>query len=195
MNELKQKPVARSNIGEKELDRLQTQFEHVEESITDMTLDKMNEAPKKELEPQTKLARSEIDEMKQIYLKPKCTINVNQKFNEKFRADYEFDKEYVQFIAENNESKGDAIELWTRKYGGKPAEMWTVPVNKPVWGPRYLAEQIRGCTYHRLVMDEKKTTGYDEKGNQHYGVMAVDTTVNRLDARPVSSKKSIFMGA
>jgi len=195
MNELKQKPVARSNIGEKELDRLQTQFEHVEESITDMTLDKMNEAPKKELEPQTKLARSEIDEMKQIYLKPKCTINVNQKFNEKFRADYEFDKEYVQFIAENNESKGDAIELWTRKYGGKPAEMWTVPVNKPVWGPSYLAEQIRGCTYHRLVMDEKKTTGYDEKGNQHYGVMAVDTTVNRLDARPVSSKKSIFMGA
>ena len=195
MNELKQKPTPKSNIAAQEVERLSNQFSHTEDSIKDMTLDKMNEAPKQEVEPQTKLARSEIDSMPQVYLKPDRTINVNQKFNEKFRSDYEFDKEYVQFIAENNEIKGDVIEIWTRKYGGKPAEFWKVPVNKPVFGPRYLAEQIRGCTYHKLIMDERKTTGYDEKGNQHYGVMAVETTVNRLDARPVSSRKSIFMGA
>jgi len=53
MNELKQKPVPKSNIATQEVDRLSCQFAHVEESITDMTLDKMNEAPKKEIEPQT----------------------------------------------------------------------------------------------------------------------------------------------
>jgi len=30
---------------------------------------------------------------------------------------------------------------------------------------------------------------------QYYGSMAVETTVNRLDAIPVSDRKSVFMGA
>jgi len=58
-----------------------------------------------------------------------------------------FQKEYVQFIAENKEIIGETIEIWTRPFGGMPAEFWKVPVNKPVWGPRYLAEQIKRCYY------------------------------------------------
>jgi hypothetical protein len=30
---------------------------------------------------------------------------------------------------------------------------------------------------------------------QMYGALAVDTTIQRLDARPVSNRKSVFMGA
>ena len=180
-------------IKETELDKLEKQFDAFNENVQQLTQDRMNEAPKKELEPQTKLSSSEIDKSKEIYLKPSRSIGSSQKFNEKFRENWEFDKQYVQFIAENVECKGDVIEMWTRPYGGIPAEFWNVPVGKPIWGPRHLAEQIRKCCYHRLTM-ENKTTGADGAA-QYYGQMAVDSTIQRLDARPVSTRKSIFMGA
>lgn len=75
-----------------------------------------------------------------------------------------------------------------------PAEFWRVPTNKPVWGPRYLAEQIKGCVYHRLTMKQNVITESSGYG-QMYGALAVDTTVQRLDARPVTKRSSIFMGA
>jgi hypothetical protein len=43
-------------------------------------------------------------------------------------------------------------------------------------------------------MDRSKFTNSDNSG-QYFGEMVVETTVNRLDALPVSDKKSIFMGA
>jgi len=180
--------------GNKELDKAQDQFEAFDKNIKDLTLDRMNMAPKQEVEPQTKLSSNEIAKSKEIYLKPKRTIGSKEKFNEDYRKDYEFDKEYVNFIAENKEIIGETIDLWTKPYAGLPAEWWEVPVNKPVWGPRYLAERIKGCRYHRLVMQQNVSTGGDGYG-QYYGSMAVDTSVQRLDAMPVSSRKSIFMGA
>jgi hypothetical protein len=126
-------------------------------------------------------------------LKPKRTIGCRDKFNEAYREQYNFDKEYVKFIGENKEIIGENIEIWTRPYGGMPAEMWEVPVNTPVWGPRYLAEQIKRKFYHRLIM--KQNVVSSDGIGQMYGQMAVDTTVPRLDARPVSTHKSVFMGA
>lgn len=180
-------------IQETELDKLEKQFEKFDESVKEMTLDRMNVSTKQELEPQTKLASSEIEKSKDIYLKPDKSISSNQKFNEDYREKYNFDKEYVHFVAENNEIIGEMIEIWTRPYGGMPAEFWKVPVNKPVWGPRYLAEQIKRKFYHRLTMQNNNQTsdGYAT----YYGNMCVDTTIQRLDARPVSTRKSIFMGA
>lgn len=182
--------------SQKELDKVEQQFDKFENEVKDLTLDRMNKAPKQELEPQTKLSTREIEKSKDIYLKPEKSIGCGpkDKFNEKFRDAYNFDKEYVQFIAENKEIIGDAIEIWTRPYGGMPAEFWKVPVNKPVWGPRYLAEQIKRKSYHRLVMNQSQISGADGVG-QYYGAMAVDTTVQRLDAQPVSTRKSIFLGA
>ena len=177
-----------------ETEKLAQQFDKFDEDIKSMTQDRMNQAPKQDVEPQTKLSQSQIEKSKEIYLKPHRTIGANDKFNEKFREAFNFDKEYVHFIAENREIVGETIDIWTRPYGGMPAEWWKVPVNTPVWGPRYLAQQIKSCTYHRLVMQEDKLSGSDNKGNQYFGTMAVDTTVQRLDAHPVSSKKSVFMG-
>jgi len=180
-------------IADTELDKLEKQFDALNENVQNLTQDRMNMAPKVETEPQAKLSSSEIEKSKEIYLKPNRSISSNQKFNERFRENWNFDKEYVQFIAENSEDKGGLIEIWTRPYGGLPAEFWLVPTNKPVWGPRHLAEQIKRCCYHRLTM-ENKTTNSDGVG-QYYGTMAVDNTVQRLDARPVSTRKSVFMGA
>ncbi len=178
---------------ESEVEKMEKQFDAFDQSVKDLTMDQMNRGPKPDEDPEAKISQYALEKSKDHYLKPSRVIGSSpQKFNEKFRKQYEFDKEYVQFIAENNETK-DLIECWTRPYGGTPAEFWQVPVGKPVWGPRYLAEQIKRKSYHRLTM-ENKATHADGVG-QFYGSIAVDTTIQRLDARPVSTRKSIFMGA
>lgn len=183
-----------NSASQKELDRVEKQFNEFDENIKSMSLDRLNAAPKADQEPQTKMSQKEIEESKEIYLKPKRAIGSREKFNEKFRESYNFSKEYVRFIAENKEIGGEAIEIWTKPFPGVPAEEWVVPVNKPVWGPRYLAEQIKGCKYHRFIMQQNVVTSTDHAG-QFYGAMAVDTTIQRLDALPVSTRKSIFMNA
>lgn len=177
-----------------EIQKLSKQFDAHEENIKSLTLDRMNGGPKEENEPQTKISSKEADKNNDIYLKPERIINAKEKFNERLRDKFNHDKEYVQFIAENKEIIGESIELWTKKYPGQPAEFWKVPVNKPVWGPRYLAQQIKNCFYHRLRMDESRLVG-SEGGQKFFGQMVVDNTIQRLDAIPYSNKKSIFMGA
>ena len=183
-----------SSEGQKELDKAQDQFDKYDEQVKSLTLDQMNKAPKQDVEPQTKIAERDMSKMNDVYLKPIRTISSKERFNERFREAYDFDKEYVHFIAENREVLGETIELWTKPYPGLPAENWKVPVNKPLWGPRYLAEQIKRKSYHRLRMDETKGAGSDSAG-QYYGQFVVDEVINRLDARPVSTRKSVFMGA
>lgn len=183
----------RPKIPEKEIDKLQNQFDQFDNQIKDLTNERSKD-PTQEVESQTKLSSREIDNSSKIWLKPKRTIPARDKFNEKFKEQSEFEKEYVQFIAENKEIIGEKIEIWTRPRGGMPAEFWEVPVNKPVWGPRYLAEQIRKCTYHRMRMEQNSMTGTDGMGS-YFGSMIVDTIVQRLSAEPVSPRKSIFMGA
>lgn len=188
------KPHVTHSLSEKELDKAEAQFEKFDSEIKAMTLDRMNEAPRLEEEKQTEMSSREQKNSKDIYLKPIRTLSSKEQFNEKFRKDYEFKKEYVHFIAENKEIIGEDIEPWTKPFPGIPAEQWSVPTNKPVWGPRYLAEQIKGKCYHRLVMREYVGTGGDHMG-QYYGSMAADTTIQRLDAYPVAAKRSVFMSA
>lgn len=190
-----------NSAGEMELVKAKEQLDHFEDQVKALTLDRMNEAPKLETEPQTKVSQAEMDKIKALYLKPMVQIGPGpkEKFIEKFRDEYNFQKEYVNFIAENNEIIGESIDIWTKPFVGLNAEWWKVPVNKSVWAPRYLAEQIKRKSYHRLSMKEHTTqnnyAGQDQMGTQYYGTMAVDNTVQRLDARPVSSRKSVFMGA
>lgn len=187
------KPKVSSSLAEKELDKAEAQFKEFDENVRSLTLDRMNMAPKQDVEPQTKIAQADLAAKKDIYLKPERSISSREKFNEDYRNEYNFAKEYVQFVAENKEIIGEAIEIWTKPFAGLPAEFWKVPTNKPVWGPRYLAEQIKRACYHRLRMDNT-IVGSDGYGQWH-GAMAVDSTVQRLDAIPVSGKRSIFMGA
>jgi hypothetical protein len=157
-----------------------------------LDVNEMNKAPKREF-AEPKVSQNQISECDN-YFKPVRWIADNQKFNTRFEKEWEFAKEYVQCIPVNNELKGEMIEFWTHPFGGKGAEFWRLPSNKPVWIPRYAAEQLTKCKYHRLVMDRSKFTNSDNSG-QYFGEMVVETTVNRLDALPVSDKKSIFMGA
>jgi hypothetical protein len=190
-----------TSYSEKKLAEAAQQFDAFDKNIKEMTMDRMNEAPKEETEG-PRVSQKEIDRSKEIWLKPKHSLPAvdaktgqGQKFNEKFRKEYEFAKEYVQFIAENKECILDGeIELWTRPYGGMPAEFWVVPTNKPVWGPRYLAEQIQRKYYHRLRTDKERVAGSDGYG-AYTGQIVADAKIQRLDARPVDTRRSIFMGA
>ena len=50
----------RNSLGDKELDKAQEQFEAFDAQVKDMSFDKLNAAPKKEAEPQTRMAQSDI---------------------------------------------------------------------------------------------------------------------------------------
>lgn len=182
-----------SPTAQKELDKVETQFNQFNEEVKSLTLDRLNEAPRQESIPQTQLSQAQIQKNNEVYLKPKRSISSKEKFNEAFRSDYNFAKEYVNFVAENKEIIGETIEIWTKPFPGMEAECWEVPTNKPIWGPRYLAEQIKKATYHRLVMQDRPVSS-DAMGT-YLGTMVADTVVQRLDAHPVSQKKSVFMGA
>lgn len=183
-----------TSSGEKEIEKCEKQFKEFDDQVKSLTLDQMNKAPKQDVEQQTKIASVDIDKNNSTYLKPFKSIGSREKFNENYREEYNHAKEYVNFIAENKEIIGEVIETWTKPFAGMPAEFWKVPVNKSVWGPRYLAERIKGCSYHRLTMSQHTSTGADGMG-QYYGAMVADSIVQRLDAIPVSSRKSVFMGA
>ncbi len=182
-----------NSAGQTELNNAQKQFDEFDKNVKELTQERMNAAPLKEEEKQTKLSQKDLENSKDIYLKPEKRIGSKETFNEKFRDKYNFSKEYVRFIAENKEIIGENIELWSKPFPGLPVEFWKVPVNTPIWGPRYLAEQIARCKYHRLVMTDQVV---ENSGmGKIYGTMAVDSTRQRLDAVPVSNTKSIFMGA
>jgi len=195
MSEHKSAPKPQVNsASQKELDKCEKQFDSFNEQVQSMTIDRMSGAKKEETESQTKLSQNEIAKSKDIYLKPKRSIGSKEAFNEKFREDFNFAKEYVHFVAENYEIIGESIDTWTKPFPGMPAEEWSVPVNKPVWGPRYLAEQIKKCNYHQFSMADSKVIGQDQMG-ANTGSMVVDNIKQRLDAHPVSQRKSVFMGA
>ena len=182
-----------NSAAEKELDRVEKQFDEFKGQIDSLTLDRMNAAPKKDTEPQTLISQEDLAKKNDIFLKPHRTIGSKEKFNEKWREDYNYAKEYIEFIAENSEIIGEEIDIWTKAFPGQPAEEWKVPVNKPIWGPRYLEEQLKRCNYHVFSMRQNISTGGDHSG-QYYGAMVVDEVKQRLDARPVSRKRNIYMG-
>lgn len=180
--------------GNKELDKVEKQFDEFKEQIDTLTMDRLNAAPKEDVEPQTKIATKDMDKNKETYLKPFKTCSCTEKFNEKFRKDYEDDKEYVRVIAENKELIGETIDIWSKPYAGVPAAWWKVPVNKPVWMPKYVAAQIKRKGYHRFVQEEKQIVGHDGMGT-YTGTMIVDTTIQRLDCYRAEEKKQFALGS
>lgn len=187
------KPKVNSSLAEQEMDKAQKQFDAFDQNVKSMTMDRMNCAPKLETESQTKISQSDARKIGDTYLKPFRSIGSRDKFNEAFRDAYNYHKEYIQFIAENNEIVGEDLEIWTRPYGGMPAEWWKVPVNKPVWGPRYLKEQIARKYYHRMVMTKSATSS--EGVGEFYGSMAAETTIARLKAEEYRPQTQVFMGS
>lgn len=183
------RPELNNSFAQKELDKAEEQFNKFEDNLNELASQRQfNPTPTSEL----KMSQNEVNRSKDIYLKPKRRVASKEAFNEKFRQDYEFDRELVCFVATNNEVMGEAITAWTKPYPGLPAEEWEVPCGKPVWGPRYVAEQLKRKGYNRFTM-ETRAINSDGVG-QYFGSMAVETFIQRLDAVNANTRKSIFHG-
>ena len=195
----KEKPQNVSPTMAKEVEKLDQQFNGIEQNLKGLTLDKMNTAPIADTD--YKMSQKEVGNATDIYLKPVRSIGpgvnpktgVGEKFNEKFRQQYEYQKEYVNFIAYNNMISGEDIEVWTKPFPGVNCDFWKVPCNRPVWGPRFLAEQLTRARHHNLTMKDDVITGSDGVGTYH-GTIIAKETVQRLDAKPVPKTKNLFMG-
>lgn len=178
--------------SQKELDRAEDQFAAFDTQVKEMTLDRMNQAPDQGTEQQTKISTREANKADAPYIKPLRSINSKEKFDEKYRAQHTDAWKYIRCIVENNEIIGEAIEVWTKKFPGDSAHFWKVPVNKPVYIPKLLAEQLSNCKYHRLTMDQSTISSSDGMGT-YMGSMVVDNTKHRIDCRPVGFGPT-FMG-
>lgn len=179
--------------GQKELKRLEEKFDQFQKNVEALRVTNDESVPTAESESPLQKSQQELKYENGEYLKPKRTISSREKFNEKYRSDYDFKKEYVNFMAENKEIIGETIEMWTKAFPGTAAEFWQVPVNKPVWAPRYVAEQIKGAQYSVFVMDDNTVYDRGHVGDvdlQYHGALVRKKTEHRLDAHPVSSKKS-----
>lgn len=139
-------------------------------------------------EQQTKISTREANQADAIWITPVRSIKrstggkdkATVHWDEKWQGQHDEDWKYVKCIVENNELIGEAIEVWTAKWGCDPAHFWKVPVNKPVMIPRLLAEQLSKCHYHRLKMEDGS-----EKVNFVNSRFVADHVVRRIDARPV----------
>lgn len=187
------KPKMSNSASQRELDRVEKQLSEFEGNIKDLREKAQPGQHPVAHDAESPMSQADLRRAKEIYLKPTKTISTKEPFNEKYRDDYEFAKDFVCFIAENHEIIGESICTWTKPFAGICYEYWEVPVNKPVWGPRHLAESIKKCSYHVFSMDQaaREMTGVGTM----YGNMVVDTVKQRLDARPVSSRRSVFMGS
>lgn len=141
-------------------------------------------------EPQTKLSRKEVQNADAIWVDPirsiKRPVGGKDKatvfFDEKWRDLHAKDWEYVRCVVENHELIGEAVEVWTSKWGCDPAHFWKVPVNKVVMIPRLLAEQLSKCKYHRLKMEGGLESA--QESNFVNKRIVVDHVVRRIDCRP-----------
>jgi hypothetical protein len=191
--------------GQRELDKTQEQIDQFDNQLKSLTFDVMNQAPVKEVEQ--KISQEELNKHGEIYLKPFKVTGVGrdtktgavEKFNEKFRSAYDYQKEYVSFIAYNNMISGDLIEVWTKPFPGVSCEFWQIPSNKPVWGPRYLAEQLTRARHHVLSMKNSAENPFDgqntytDRVGSVQGSLIVKETIQRLDARPHKRQTSLFI--
>ncbi len=177
----------------KSIEKAAAEFDAFDEHVKSLTTDELSKAPLLETEPQVKLSNREMAKMDGIVLKPDRRINSKENFNEKFRNEYDFKNEMVPFMAENKEIIGETIELWTKPFPGISAEFWKVPVNKKVWGPRYLAEQISSKSYTRLTMEDRVVSS-DGMGS-YTGQMVATNRIQRLDARPARGSAQVAMAS
>ena len=177
--------------GQKELDRVESQVKQFSESIPAVNVER-SALPTREIESQTRMSQAEMNSSSVTYLKPKRTFPSREKFNERFRDEFNKLSEYVDFIAENHEVKGESIDFCIKKFPGVPVEEWVVPVNKPVSAPRYVKERIEECGYTVFTTTDK-TVG-SEGGVMYYGQMVAEERKQRLSAREFIKKPRIFMG-
>jgi hypothetical protein len=179
------KPKLASGFAQKEVDRLETEFDAKAVQMASLTQDAMNEAPVNELEPQTKMTKAKILEADAPKIVPSMTRTANGKKKPEQDAIRKRGWEYIRVIAENVELPGEKIEFWHKPmWAGEDCHFWQIPVNRPIYVPRFVAEHIRSRKYHRLTMQNEMTVETNQFGEMKGKLIATEVR-QRLDCRVV----------
>jgi len=185
------RPPRVNSDGMKSLEKTAVQLDTFNEQVASFNPFDNQKKPT-EQEEQTKLSKREMKAMDAPVMKPLKSITDRAKFNEAYRKQWEYAWEYIKVIVENYEIPGEKISHWTHRFAGHPAHYWEVPVNKPVYVPRLLADQLSKCRYNKIVMQDRPVpVGGDEMGNTYLSGLAVQETKNRIDVRPVGESFSL----
>ena len=128
-----------------------------EQSLKELTVDKINETPDVELEPQTKLTNRQLaDSLGCKYIEPLSKLKAIGTLPEKLRKQHARDWEYVKGIYENINEIGQAITFSLCLYPGDPDCVWKIPANTPVYVPRMVANHLENVQqYHTFSHVEK----------------------------------------
>lgn len=182
------------SVSELELQKAEKTFESFSDQVKELSSPPLSESTlekrKEDADFQTKLSKQEIKHDKTPYLKPERYISSSpkEKFNPLWEKLRERDREYVKVIVENNEVKGESVALWYKKWPTDNAEFWQVPVNKPVYIPRGVADQLAKCRYNRLTTAERPMQQVLAEASAEGGIgisqtLVVKETHRRIDCR------------
>lgn len=160
---------------------------NMQTELSALTVDKIAETPKTEVEPQTKLTTKQIAANENIqYIEPRKRIKGIGTLPEKLKKQHDHDWEYVKGIAENYEVVGEPICFWLSLYPGDPDCLWEIPVNRPVYVPRMIAKHLESVMeYHSFNYIEKPTTQW--KTDEFTHNFAPSATHYRGKFRPIGA--------
>lgn len=167
--------------SQKELDKADQEFKEFNERAKELTPDPFNREEIKSFEPQTLFSKKEVEKAYVPELKPTRTMGRTGNFNPDHKKVYDESWQRINCIVENHEIIGDTVKTWTARWGCDPAYYWEVPTNKMVSIPRFLAEQLGRCKYHRMVMEDSANSA-DGRGT-YYGKMSISQTIHRISCR------------
>lgn len=135
----------------KDIEGLVKNVAEMGEEISHMTVDKVNEMAPMPTEKELRLtAKQKATDEGVPFIEPKRQFKAFTAVPEKFRRAHEHAWEYVKGIYENYVINGEPIEFWYNgDLPGQPDCLWSIPCNKPVYIPRFLAKHLEECQkYH-----------------------------------------------
>lgn len=175
---------------------IQQEKERIDDQVTDFqqknlestSMDAVAAAPIKETAAQTQISAKQIEKTDAPWIKPSRSYSPGkgEKRIPQLEAEIARGKEYIKCIAENAECLGARLEFWLKKYPGEPCHFWEIPVNRPVYLPRYVAEHISTRWYSRIKMSEGAIYDVGSADGGLLNHMQVTERVRRLDCRPVA---------
>lgn len=160
--------------------------EKLSEQMSSLTQEEIKKAPMANEEPVMLLSKEEIAAYDAPVIQPSRSFPTKSKPNPKEAKERRRGWEYVKCIAENLEIINEKIEFWHNKFLGDPCYFWEVPVNKPIYLPRFIAEHLSTRHYHRFTMADRSGREFTEPGATAGDErLVVKETRHRLNCRSV----------
>lgn len=180
------KPKLASGFAQKEVDRVEAEFKAATDANASLTQDVMSKAPEKESDVEPFMPKRQILQAPVPRIVPTYSRSPNGKKKPEQDALRRRAWEYVQVICTNSEIASENLEFWHKPMiAGEECNFWQIPVNRPVFLPRHVAEHIKTRKYHRLVMQEEITVEHTGFGEMK-GKLVASHTVQRLDCTPAA---------